>query len=291
MWKEYKYHDCEKTYACRKIQRISQLIFSGHINTKEEEGASRQNILKGISKYLHNRNSGHHTCDVNKKPQRTRMINAGTVGGVMMDNKLVLLRTKEVAVLDDGYIRAAVAGVICVSENRTDHFDNVRGGEICNNYSTCITMQGNSKVCIKTDTDCSELAPEIINGQIVHRTYSPASTTYDCKPGYIVNGSITTTNCSSGGKWSSLDYRCGQEFGIPRCSAGTSTCCIWRGWGQILIDDVTCLSSEISILECAYVNSNSHNCGHYEDVEKTLELFANIKTINSFPLFSGEPKA
>lgn len=37
MWKEYKYHDCEKTYACRKMQRISQLIFSGHINTKEEE--------------------------------------------------------------------------------------------------------------------------------------------------------------------------------------------------------------------------------------------------------------
>lgn len=38
------------------------------------------------------------------------------------------------------------------------------------------------------------------------------------------------------------------------------------GSGQILMDDVTCLSSEISILECAYVNSNSHNCGHYEDV-------------------------
>ncbi|XP_052710869.1 uncharacterized protein LOC128185273 [Crassostrea angulata] len=100
---------------------------------------------------------------------------------------------------DDNYMYAETT--------RTDHFDNVCGGEICNNYSTCITMQGNSKVCI--ETDCSELAPEIINEQIVHRTYSPASITYDCKPGYIGIGSITTTNCSSGGKWSSLDYRCG----------------------------------------------------------------------------------
>lgn len=39
-----------------------------------------------------------------------------------------------------------------------------------------------------------------------------------------------------------------------------------EGGGKILMDDVACLSSETSLLDCAYVNSRSHDCEHYEDV-------------------------
>nr|XP_034333264.1 deleted in malignant brain tumors 1 protein-like [Crassostrea gigas] len=183
---------------------------------------------------------------------------------------------------------------------RTDHHSNLCGEEICNNYSTCITMPGNKKVCI--ETDCSESAPGIPNGKIVQRTYSPDVVTYRC------NGSIQTTCCPAGGKWASLDYRCEWQttrlvgsnvsfegrvevylngswgtvcddgfgmadanvvcssLGYPGALQVRPSAAFGIGSGQILMDNVACLSSEISILECAYVDSNSQNCGHYEDI-------------------------
>lgn len=110
---------------------------------------------------------------------------------------------------DDSYFYAETV--------RTDHHSNLCGVEICNNYSTCITMPGNRKVCI--ETDCSESAPEIHvpNGKIVQRTYSPASITYGCNEDYVGYGSIQTINCSTGGKWSPLDYQCEHK----NCSEST----------------------------------------------------------------------
>lgn len=72
----------------------------------------------------------------------------------------------------------------------------------CCTYNTC-TILLNLK-------DCSESAPEIHvpNGNIVQRTYSPASITYGCIKDFIGYGTIQTINCSNGGKWSLLDYQC-----------------------------------------------------------------------------------
>uniref|UniRef100_K1QGL0 Neurotrypsin n=1 Tax=Magallana gigas TaxID=29159 RepID=K1QGL0_MAGGI len=61
-----------------------------------------------------------------------------------------------------------------------------------------------------------------------------------------------TVVCSSLGYPGALQVRPGAAFG--------------NGSGQILMDNVACLSSEISILECDYVDSIAQNCGHYEDV-------------------------
>ncbi|XP_052709242.1 soluble scavenger receptor cysteine-rich domain-containing protein SSC5D-like isoform X2 [Crassostrea angulata] len=99
---------------------------------------------------------------------------------------------------DDSYFYAETV--------RTDHKSNVCGDTVCNNYSTCVTMAGNRKICI--ETECSESAPEISNGNIVQRTYSPASITYGCNKDFIGYGTTQTINCSIGGKWSPLDYRC-----------------------------------------------------------------------------------
>lgn len=56
--------------------------------------------------------------------------------------------------------------------------------------------------------NCSESTPVIPNGNIVHRTYFPASITYGCDPNYISHGSNQTINCTVGWDWSPLDYRC-----------------------------------------------------------------------------------
>ena len=68
----------------------------------------------------------------------------------------------------------------------------------------------------------------------------------------IYIASITQTYIDKYFPISALQVRPGAAFG--------------NGSGQILMDNVACLSSEISILECDYADFNSQNCGHYEDV-------------------------
>lgn len=43
------------------------------------------------------------------------------------------------------------------------------------------------------------------------------------------------------------------------------------GSGNILMDEVTCISNEASILDCAYRDSTSHDCKHTEDVGVVCE--------------------
>nr|XP_034333263.1 lysyl oxidase homolog 2 isoform X3 [Crassostrea gigas] len=182
---------------------------------------------------------------------------------------------------------------------RTDH-SNLCGEEFCNNISTCITMPGNKNVCI--ETDCSQSAPGIPNGKIVQRTYSPDIVTYRCygfiqttccPPGgkwtsldYQCEWQTTRlvgSNVSFEGRvevylngfWGTV---CDDEFemadanvvcsslGYPGALQVRPGAAFGNGSGQILMDNVACLSSEISILECDYVDSIAQNCGHYEDV-------------------------
>ncbi|XP_052709244.1 T-cell differentiation antigen CD6-like [Crassostrea angulata] len=197
---------------------------------------------------------------------------------------------------DDSYFYAETV--------RADHQSNVCGDKICNNYSTCVTMAGNRKVCI--ETDCSESAPEIHvpNGNIVQRTYSPASITYGCNKDFIGYGTTQTIYCSIGGKWSPLDYRCEHSYtrlvgsNVPfegrvevnKYGSWGTVCDDYfgmseadvvcrslgfqgalqvthkygSGTGAILMDNVNCFSNETTILDCGY--KTSHDCSHAEDV-------------------------
>ena len=47
--------------------------------------------------------------------------------------------------------------------------------------------------------------------------------------------------------------------------------------GPIHLDDVQCLGTEISLLECSHNGVGSHNCGHHEDIG----VHCSSKNINS----------
>ena len=38
-----------------------------------------------------------------------------------------------------------------------------------------------------------------------------------------------------------------------------------EGSGQILLDDVNCVGTEIQLLQCPHSGIGIHNCGHHED--------------------------
>jgi hypothetical protein len=53
-----------------------------------------------------------------------------------------------------------------------------------------------------------------------------------------------------------------------------------RGTGPIVMDEVRCTGSEVTLMDCP--SSLSHNCGHYEDagVRCTLSTYGEINTLS-----------
>lgn len=56
--------------------------------------------------------------------------------------------------------------------------------------------------------DCSEVYPELENGALTDRTFTPIMATFGCNVGFTGVGSVNTVTCKPGGKWTSLSYRC-----------------------------------------------------------------------------------
>nr|XP_034334344.1 thrombospondin-2 [Crassostrea gigas] len=109
----------------------------------------------------------------------------------------------------------------------TDIIEKTCDGGPCNNYSTCIRTSLNNSLCIATD--CSEVYPDLDDGAIADRTFTPISATYGCNVGFTGVGSVKRVTCIPGGKWSSLSYRC-----EPPVHGG------WGSWGSWGYCPVTC---------------------------------------------------
>lgn len=61
---------------------------------------------------------------------------------------------------------------------------------------------------VNIHVDCSEVYPDLEDGAIADRTFTPISATYGCNVGFTGVGSVNRVTCIPGGKWSSLSYRC-----------------------------------------------------------------------------------
>ena len=56
-----------------------------------------------------------------------------------------------------------------------------------------------------------------------------------------------------------------RELGYSGAVSAHSSAHFGSGSGQIWLDDVNCLGSETSIVNCPHGGWGSHNCGHHED--------------------------
>ncbi|XP_048733890.2 ficolin-1-like [Ostrea edulis] len=86
-----------------------------------------------------------------------------------------------------------------------DYRDKKCGNGSCNQHSKCVQTRSNNSVCIAIG--CAEPVPDLKNGQIAEKSFSPPSVTFECNPGHK-GVSTNTITCPPGGKWSSLPYRC-----------------------------------------------------------------------------------
>ena len=56
-----------------------------------------------------------------------------------------------------------------------------------------------------------------------------------------------------------------QQLGFPFAASAPGSARFGAGSGKIWLDDVRCLGSEASIVNCPHLGWGSHNCGHSED--------------------------
>ena len=56
-----------------------------------------------------------------------------------------------------------------------------------------------------------------------------------------------------------------QQLGFPFAASAPGSARFGAGSGKIWLDDVRCLGSEASIVNCPFLRWGSHNCQHSED--------------------------
>ncbi|XP_048735534.2 uncharacterized protein LOC125650984 [Ostrea edulis] len=100
---------------------------------------------------------------------------------------------------DSSFIYKEIPGVL-------DYTGKKCGTLSCKQYSKCVRTRSKEFVCIAVG--CADPAPDLENGRVAIKTFSPPSVTFECNPGYTGVGTKNIINCPPGGKWSSLSYRC-----------------------------------------------------------------------------------
>ena len=89
------------------------------------------------------------------------------------------------------------------------------------------------------------------------------STKYEGRVEVYHNG-VWGTVCDDGWDLREAEVVC-TELGFGEVVASTSGAFYGQGSGQIWLDDVDCVGTEESIVNCSYSPWGSHNCSHERD--------------------------
>ena len=89
------------------------------------------------------------------------------------------------------------------------------------------------------------------------------STKYEGRVEVHYNG-VWGTVCDNGWDLNNAQVVC-NELGLEKSVAARHSAFYGSGSGQIWLDDVNCVGTELSIKNCSHRGWGSHNCGHWAD--------------------------
>ena len=88
-------------------------------------------------------------------------------------------------------------------------------------------------------------------------------TSYEGRVEVYHNG-VWGTVCDDGWDWNNAQVVC-SELGLGYAVTAIPNAFYGQGSGQIWLDDVNCVGTELSLVHCSHSGWGSHNCSHGND--------------------------
>ena len=80
----------------------------------------------------------------------------------------------------------------------------------------------------------------------------------------VYHNGVWGTVCDDGWDWNNAQVIC-RELDLGYAVAATYNASHGQGSGQIWLDDVNCVGTELTIVHCSHGGWGSHNCSHGDD--------------------------
>ena len=99
-------------------------------------------------------------------------------------------------------------------------------------------------------------------------------TSYEGRVEVYHNGEWGTV-CDDGWGWNNAHVVC-RELNFGNAVAAPHNAFYGQGSGQIWLDDVNCVGTELTIVHCSHNRWGSHNCNHADDASVKCNALGNL---------------